>query len=77
MFGSAAFPSRPGVASSFEQGDMVSKPSRDPSADIYNFTLSGSHLDSNDSPRTDELKVSAAASAQWCTVWNPRKFPIT
>ncbi|XP_076017819.1 TOG array regulator of axonemal microtubules protein 1 [Genypterus blacodes] len=56
VFGSAMFSSRSGVALSFEQGDAVSKPSTDPSADIYSFTLSGSHLDSNGSPRLGDHK---------------------
>ncbi|KAF7654329.1 hypothetical protein LDENG_00071020 [Lucifuga dentata] len=56
VFGSAASPSRPGVAMSFEQATLVAKPPSDPSIDIYSFTLSGSHLDSNDSPHPNELK---------------------
>ncbi|XP_054469760.1 TOG array regulator of axonemal microtubules protein 1 isoform X2 [Anoplopoma fimbria] len=56
MFGTAASSSRPGAASSFEQGDCVAKPPTDPSAGVYSHAVSGSHLDSDDSPRPDEVK---------------------
>ncbi|KAL7379612.1 hypothetical protein ABVT39_002392 [Epinephelus coioides] len=56
MFGTAASPSSPGVALSLEQGDSVAKPPADPSAGIYSHALSGSHLDSDDSPHPDEVK---------------------
>lgn len=58
MFGTAASPSSPGAALSLEQGDSVAKPPADPSAGVYSHALSGSHLDSDDSPRPDEVKVS-------------------
>ncbi|XP_071377812.1 TOG array regulator of axonemal microtubules protein 1 [Centroberyx affinis] len=54
VFGSAVFSSRPGVAPSFEQGDMVAKPPSDPPAGIYGHAVSGSHLDNDDSPRPEE-----------------------
>ncbi|XP_068436111.1 TOG array regulator of axonemal microtubules protein 1 isoform X1 [Clinocottus analis] len=56
MFGTAVSSSRPGAASSLEQGDSVSKPPIDPSAGIYSHAVSGCHLDSDDSPRPDEVK---------------------
>ncbi|XP_059209831.1 TOG array regulator of axonemal microtubules protein 1 isoform X2 [Centropristis striata] len=56
MFGTAVSSSRPGVASSLEQGDSVAKPPADPSAGIYSHAPSGIHLDSDDSPRSDEVK---------------------
>ncbi|XP_078031132.1 TOG array regulator of axonemal microtubules protein 1 isoform X1 [Epinephelus lanceolatus] len=56
MFGTAASPSSPGAALSLEQGDSVAKPPADPSAGVYGHALSGSHLDSDDSPRPDEVK---------------------
>lgn len=56
MFGTAVSSSRPGVALSLEQGDSVAKPPTDPSAGIYSRSLSGSHRDSDDSPRPDEVK---------------------
>ncbi|XP_070776477.1 TOG array regulator of axonemal microtubules protein 1 [Enoplosus armatus] len=56
MFGTAVSSSRPGVALSLEQGDPVAKPPTDPSAGIYSHALSGSHRDSDDSPRPDEVK---------------------
>ncbi|XP_071354250.1 TOG array regulator of axonemal microtubules protein 1 isoform X2 [Trachinotus anak] len=55
MFGTAVS-SRPGVALSLEQDDLVAKPSADPSAGIYSHAVLGSHIDSDDSPRPDELK---------------------
>lgn len=58
MFGTAVSSSNPGVALSFDQGDSVAKPPSDPSAGIHSHALSGSHLDSNDSSRPDELQVS-------------------
>ncbi|XP_029316331.1 TOG array regulator of axonemal microtubules protein 1 isoform X2 [Cottoperca gobio] len=56
MFGTAVCYSRPGAASSLEQGDFVAKPPIDLSAGIYSHALSGSHLDSDDGPRPDEVK---------------------
>ncbi|XP_051247473.1 TOG array regulator of axonemal microtubules protein 1 isoform X2 [Dicentrarchus labrax] len=56
MFGTAVSSSRPGVALSLEQGDSVAKPPTDPSAGIYSRALSGSHRDTDDSPRPDEVK---------------------
>ncbi|XP_037602306.1 TOG array regulator of axonemal microtubules protein 1 isoform X1 [Sebastes umbrosus] len=56
MFGTAVSSSRPGVASSLDQGDFVAKPPTDPSGGIYSHALSGSHLDGDDSPRPDEVK---------------------
>ncbi|XP_040917294.1 TOG array regulator of axonemal microtubules protein 1 isoform X1 [Toxotes jaculatrix] len=55
MFGTAVS-SRPGDALSLEQGESVARPPTDPSAGIYSHAVSGSHLDSDDSPRPDELK---------------------
>ncbi|XP_029350108.1 TOG array regulator of axonemal microtubules protein 1 isoform X2 [Echeneis naucrates] len=48
--------SRPAVALSFKQGELVAKPPTDPSAGTYSHALSGSHIDSNTSPRCNELK---------------------
>ncbi|XP_042357180.1 TOG array regulator of axonemal microtubules protein 1 isoform X2 [Plectropomus leopardus] len=56
MFGTAASSSRAGAALSLEQGDSVAKPPAVPSAGIYHHASSGSHLDSDDSPRPDEFK---------------------
>ncbi|XP_044021433.1 TOG array regulator of axonemal microtubules protein 1 isoform X2 [Siniperca chuatsi] len=56
MFGTAVSSSHPGVALSLEQGDPVAKPPTDPSAGIYSHALSGSHRDSDDRPRPDEVK---------------------
>ncbi|XP_070835057.1 TOG array regulator of axonemal microtubules protein 1 isoform X2 [Chaetodon trifascialis] len=56
MFGTAVTPSHPGLALSLEQDDSVAKPPTDPSAGIYSRALSGSHRDSDDSPRSDEVK---------------------
>uniref|UniRef100_A0A3Q1HFT5 TOG domain-containing protein n=1 Tax=Anabas testudineus TaxID=64144 RepID=A0A3Q1HFT5_ANATE len=56
MFGTAVSSSHPGVALSFDQGDPVAKPPTDPLAVIHSHALSGSHLDSDNSPRSDELK---------------------
>uniref|UniRef100_A0A3B4WMP0 TOG array regulator of axonemal microtubules 1 n=1 Tax=Seriola lalandi dorsalis TaxID=1841481 RepID=A0A3B4WMP0_SERLL len=55
MFGTAVS-SRPGVVLSHEQGESVAKPPTDPSAGIYSHALSGSHIDSDESPRQDELQ---------------------
>ncbi|XP_034381350.1 TOG array regulator of axonemal microtubules protein 1 isoform X2 [Cyclopterus lumpus] len=56
MFGTAVSSSRPGAAPSLEQGDSVSKPPTDPSAATYSHAVSGSRLDSDDSPRPEEVK---------------------
>ncbi|TKS86553.1 TOG array regulator of axonemal microtubules protein 1 [Collichthys lucidus] len=56
MFGTAVSSGHPGVALSLEQGDPVAKPPTDLSAGIYNRGLSGSQRDSDDSPRSDEVK---------------------
>lgn len=69
MFGTVVS-SRPGVALSLEQGESSAKPPTDPSAGIY------SHVDSDDSPRPDELKVSHTLSSCECIVPH-RKFPVT
>lgn len=63
MFGTAVSSSCPGVASSLEQGDSVAKPPTDLSAGICSHTLSGSHRDSDDSPRPEEVKVSHTLSS--------------
>ncbi|XP_023140257.2 TOG array regulator of axonemal microtubules protein 1 [Amphiprion ocellaris] len=55
MFGSAVSSSRPG-ALSLEQGELAAKPPTDPSAGIQSYTLYGSHLDGDDSPRPEEVK---------------------
>lgn len=62
MFGTAVSSGHPGVALSLEQGDPVAKPPTDLSAGIYNRGLSGSQRDSDDSPRSDEVKVSHTLS---------------
>ncbi len=62
MFGTAVSARRPGVALSLELGDSVAKPPTDPSAGICSHALSGSHRDSDDSPRPDEVKVSHTLS---------------
>lgn len=62
MFGTAVSSSHPGVALSFEQGDTVAKLPTDPSGGIHSHALSGSHLDSDDSPHPDEPKVSHTLS---------------
>ncbi|KAG8013610.1 TOG array regulator of axonemal microtubules protein 1 [Nibea albiflora] len=56
MFGTAVSSGHPGAALSLEQSDPVAKPPADPSAGIYNRGLSGSQRDSDDSPRSDEVK---------------------
>ncbi|XP_075963729.1 TOG array regulator of axonemal microtubules protein 1 isoform X1 [Anarhichas minor] len=56
MFGTAVFSGRPGAASSLEQGDFVTRPPADPSAGIYSHAVSSCHLDSDDSPRPEEVK---------------------
>lgn len=76
MFGTAVSSSRPGVASSLDQGDFVAKPPTDPSGGIYSHTLSGSHLDGDDSPRPDEVKVSHTSSSVKSYVCHT-KFPVT
>lgn len=63
MFGTAVSSSHPGVALSLELGDSVAKPPTDPSAGIYSHALSGSHRDSDDSLRPDEVKVSHTLSS--------------
>lgn len=62
MFGTAVS-GRPGVALSHEQGESSSTPPADPSAGICSHALPGSHIDSDDSPRPDELKVSHTLSS--------------
>uniref|UniRef100_UPI0037E90F07 TOG array regulator of axonemal microtubules protein 1 isoform X3 n=1 Tax=Semicossyphus pulcher TaxID=241346 RepID=UPI0037E90F07 len=52
MFGTTVSSSRPGAALSLEQGDSMAKLPTDPSAGIYSHL----HLDSDDSPRSDEVK---------------------
>ncbi|XP_070698899.1 TOG array regulator of axonemal microtubules protein 1 isoform X2 [Pempheris klunzingeri] len=56
MFGTTASSSRPGVASLLEQGDSVANPPTDASAGIYGHAPTANHLDSDDSPRSDEVK---------------------
>ncbi|XP_068577661.1 TOG array regulator of axonemal microtubules protein 1-like isoform X2 [Cebidichthys violaceus] len=56
MFGTAVSSGRPGAASSLEQGDSVTEPPTDPPAGIYSYAASGCHLDSDDSPRPEEVK---------------------
>lgn len=58
MFDTAVSSSRPGVALTLEQGDSVAKPPTDPSGGIYSQSMSAIHLDSDDSHRSDEVKVS-------------------
>nr|XP_040054780.1 TOG array regulator of axonemal microtubules protein 1 isoform X2 [Gasterosteus aculeatus aculeatus] len=55
MFGPAPPSSRPGDASLLEQGDSAAKPPTEPSAGIYSHAGSGTHRDSDDSPRPEEL----------------------
>lgn len=62
MFGTAVSLSHSGVALSFDQGDSVAKQPGDSSAGIHSHALSGSHLESNDSSRPDELKASHTLS---------------
>lgn len=56
MFGTAESSSRPEAVLSLEQGELVARPPTDPTAGIYNHALSGSHLDTDDIPSSDELK---------------------
>lgn len=58
VFGSAVFSSCPGVAMSFEPGDYMAKPPSDPPTGIYGHVMSGSYLDTDDSPGQKEMKVS-------------------
>lgn len=53
MLGTSISSNSPGVVLSLEQGDLAAKPSTDPSAGIYS-----SQLDSDNSPRPHEAKVS-------------------
>ncbi|KAM8913831.1 TOG array regulator of axonemal microtubules protein 1 isoform 2-T3 [Spinachia spinachia] len=55
MFGSAPPPSRPGDASSLEQGDSAVKPPTEPSAGIHSHAGSGTHRDRDDSPHPEEV----------------------
>ncbi|XP_037342857.2 TOG array regulator of axonemal microtubules protein 1 isoform X2 [Pungitius pungitius] len=56
MFGTALPSSRPGDASSLELGgDPEAKPPTEPSAGIYSHAASGTHRDSDDSPRPEEV----------------------
>lgn len=63
MFGPAPPSSRPGDASLLEQGDSVAKPPTEPSAGIYSHAGSGTHRDSDDSPRPEELMVRSTLSS--------------
>ncbi|XP_041809648.1 TOG array regulator of axonemal microtubules protein 1 isoform X2 [Chelmon rostratus] len=56
MFGTVVSSSHPGVALTLEPDDSVAKPPTDPSAGTYSRALSGSHIDSDDSPCPDEVK---------------------
>ncbi|CAN9502262.1 unnamed protein product [Ophioblennius macclurei] len=57
MFGAAVYSGRPGLSSSsLELSDSLIKPPTGASADISSHVLSGSHLGSTESPRTDEAK---------------------
>ncbi|XP_028252223.1 TOG array regulator of axonemal microtubules protein 1 isoform X2 [Parambassis ranga] len=62
MFGTAVSSSHTGVALSLEQGDFAANPPTDSSSGIYSYALYSSHLDSDDSPRRDEVKERAKNS---------------
>lgn len=63
MFGTTVSSSCLGVALSLEQGDSMAKSPTDPSAGVCSHILSGSHRDSDDSPRPEEVKVSHTSSS--------------
>lgn len=72
MFGTVVSSSHPGVALTLEPDDSVAKPPTDPSAGTYSRALSGSHIDSDDSPCPDEVKVSHTLSS----VTHHTRFPV-
>ncbi|XP_017331998.1 uncharacterized protein LOC108270136 isoform X2 [Ictalurus punctatus] len=54
VFGSMVLPSRPEVAACPEQDESINKASWEPPAGIYGHSVSGSHVDCDDSPEPDE-----------------------
>ncbi|KAM9355109.1 TOG array regulator of axonemal microtubules protein 1 isoform 2-T2 [Pholidichthys leucotaenia] len=58
MFGTLVSSSRPDLTLSLEKMELTSKPPTDPPAGAYSHTLSVSQLDSDVSPRPNEIKES-------------------
>ncbi|XP_056151819.1 TOG array regulator of axonemal microtubules protein 1 [Lampris incognitus] len=56
MFGSAVLSSRPCIAMSFEQSDLMAKPPSEPPAGIYGHAKTGNYLDTDDSLDPEETK---------------------
>ncbi|XP_053489048.1 uncharacterized protein LOC128612714 isoform X3 [Ictalurus furcatus] len=54
VFGSMVLPSRPEVAACPEQDESINKASWEPPAGTYGHSVSGSHVDCDDSPEPDE-----------------------
>ncbi|XP_053538483.1 TOG array regulator of axonemal microtubules protein 1 isoform X1 [Ictalurus punctatus] len=57
VFGSMVLPSRPKVAACPEQDESIKKASWEPPAGIYGHSVSGSHVDCDDSPEPNEATM--------------------